>query len=394
MVLEQTLYPQNVVIEEGGRPNPKVLDQGESFHNSHQRTLKSRLPHRVYKFIDLWVDLDDVDNMMVLDSSSPIEAESVRSRHQTIVSNATYYDQDRGLGTVINLKRLNDIRYMNKFLESANEALRPGGYFIGSVETSLERWHRLMNKYVWPINWLIYTLDFMVKRVWPKLPYFKNLYFALTNGRNRVISEMETYGRLHSCGFRPVDFIESEGKLYFIAEKVDKPDFNMDPTYGPFIRLRRVGKNGKVIKVRKLRTMYPYSEYLQAHVYKRQGLQKGGKLMNDPRVSTAGRFCRKYWIDELPMFFNLVRGELKIFGVRPLSPHYLSLYPKDFQEYRNKFKPGLIPPFYADLPETLEEIVASEERYLKAYERLGLLADIQYTYKAFYNIFVKKARSK
>ena len=140
--------------------------------------------------------------------------------------------------------------------------------------------------------------------------------------------------------------------------------------------------------------MYPYSEYLQEHVYKRQGLQKGGKLMNDPRVSTTGRIFRKYWIDELPMFYNLVRGELKIFGVRPLSPHYLSLYPEEFQKYRTKFKPGLIPPFYADLPNTLEEIVASEERYLKAYEQLGLLADIQYTYKAFYNIFIKKARSK
>jgi len=56
-------------------------------------------------------------------------------------------------------------------------------------------------------------------------------------------------------------------------------------------------------------------------------------------------------------------------------------------------KPGLVPPFYADLPETTEEFFQTEERYLDAYMKKPIRTDIRYFFKAMYNIFVKKARS-
>jgi lipopolysaccharide/colanic/teichoic acid biosynthesis glycosyltransferase len=94
------------------------------------------------------------------------------------------------------------------------------------------------------------------------------------------------------------------------------------------------------------------------------------------------------------MLFNLLRGDLKLVGVRPLSRHYFSLYPEEFRKKRIKFKPGLIPPFYADLPSSLDEIIASEARYLDACEKSPFKTDFIYFWKSFRNILFCKARSK
>ena len=143
-----------------------------------------------------------------------------------------------------------------------------------------------------------------------------------------------------------------------------------------------------------MRTMYPYSEYLQDYIFKKYDLSEGGKFKNDFRMTSWGKFFRRYWIDELPMFINLFRGEMKLVGVRPLSRHYYELYPKDLQEMRIKVKPGLVPPYYADMPKTLEEIEESERNYLVAYEEKPIRTDITYFFKACVNILFKGARSK
>ena len=57
--------------------------------------------------------------------------------------------------------------------------------------------------------------------------------------------------------------------------------------------------------------MHAYSEYIQAYVYEKNKLAEGGKLKDDFRVSTLGKMFRKYWIDELPMIWNVFRGDLK-----------------------------------------------------------------------------------
>jgi len=90
--------------------------------------------------------------------------------------------------------------------------------------------------------------------------------------------------------------------------------------------------------------MHPYSEYLQQYVYDQQGLQKGGKLKEDFRMTTWGKLMRKLWLDELPMLYNWLRGELQIVGIRPLSFHYLDLSDDELKELRKKVRPGLIPP--------------------------------------------------
>ncbi|MEQ1746563.1 MAG: sugar transferase [Saprospiraceae bacterium] len=358
-----------------------VVDQLIHHKSLALNRLGKLLPAEVVDFLEKNINTDLLEEPVFLETVFPVNSSVVGGDNT---------------GLIINSQRLNDVRYINKFLESVSEHLDDGGCFVGCAEISQRRKERLLSKFPAPLNKIFYTFDYAVNRVWPKLPYLRGSYFAMTKGRGRVISEMEIYGRLYSCGFRLLDSFEFDGKLYFAAEKVGKPDFNQEATYGPFIKLRRVGKNGKVVKVYKMRTMSPYSEYVQEFIYERNGaggIGTGSKFNNDPRITTLGKFMRKYWIDELPMLYNLIRGDLKIFGVRPISKHYFGLYPEDFQEYRKNFTPGLVPPVYVEIPKTLDDTVAIERRYLQAYERHPFLTDVRYLTKALYNIFIKRVRS-
>ena len=297
------------------------------------------------------------------------------------------------LDLITKKERINDLRFLNKYFEEVNELLKYGGIFKGNVETYSVRRNRILKKYPLPFNKIYLLIDILLVRISPKLPFTKNLYFNITKGKGRVLSKSETYGRLYSCGF---EFIEEEyknNKIYFSFKKVKKPLFDMNPSYGFLIKLKRVGKNGKLISVYKLRTMSPYSEYLQQYIFQKHDLQKGGKLKNDFRISAYGKLMRKFWIDELPMIYNLLKSEMKLVGIRPLSEHYFNLYTKELKILRIKTKPGLIPPFYVDMPVTLEEIIASEIKYLKAYEKRPFHTDCTYFFKSMYNILIKRKRS-
>jgi hypothetical protein len=93
------------------------------------------------------------------------------------------------------------------------------------------------------------------------------------------------------------------------------------------------------------------------------------------------------------MIINWLKGDLKLVGVRPLSRQYASLYREDLRNLRLKYKPGLFPPYYADLPQSLDEIMASEEKYLQAYEAAPRKTDLSYFGQIMKNIFIKRVHS-
>lgn len=295
--------------------------------------------------------------------------------------------------TIINLHKINDIKHVNKYFESINSKLIYGGMLIGCVETSGERKRRILNKFPNFISYPYYTLDFILKRVFPKWSFTKKIYFMITKGRNRVLSTTETFGRLYCCGYEIISQKEINNQLFFAVKKVSNPRFDMHPTYGPLVKMQRVGKDGKIIGVYKLRTMHPYAEYLQEYLFRTNSLKEGGKFDNDYRITSWGKLFRKLWLDELPMLINWVKRDMKLVGVRPLSQQYFNLYPQELKEKRTKYKPGLVPPFYADMPKTFEDIVASEKRYLDEYSRKPVRTDIKYFFRSFYNILIKRARS-
>lgn len=342
-----------------------------------QKILLEQLPTEVFDLISKYAPID--------------------SFKTHVVSTNSYLNFDlltfNVVESVINLKRINDVRYINKLFESINARLPLGGVYINFLETKNQRRTRILQKFPPVINYIYYFFDFILKRILPKFALTKKIYFILTRGQNRVFTKAEAFGRLYSCGFEVLDELDCKGHLYFVAVKTKDPLYPERPTYGPLIQLQRIGKSGKPIKVYKLRTMHPYSEFLQDYVYKQQGLQEGGKFKSDFRVSTIGKFFRMFWLDELPMLFNLIRRDMKIVGVRPLSKHYFSLYTKEHKHRRLKYKPGLVPPFYADNPKTLEEIMESEKRYFDAFDKHPFRTDLKYFFKAFYNILFKKARS-
>ncbi len=315
-----------------------------------------------------------------------------------LVSTTTLFNIENQPGNyykaVVNLKKVNNIPRINKFFEAINKKLPSGGILIGCVRTNTLVKKKILGSYPPIINYMMYIPYYIWKRIMPKLPITKKIYFFISKGRNRAMSKAEIFGRLYSCGFEiTADKIMNDHQ-YFVARKMQEPTFDYSPTYGPMVRLKRIGKNGKMIYVYKMRTMYPFSEYLQQYVYDQNQLKEGGKFKNDFRVNTLGKYMRRLWIDEWPMLVNLIRGDIKIVGVRPLSHQYYELYDKSLREKRIKTRPGLIPPFYADMPKTLEEIQDSENRYLDDYFKRPLITDFRYFWKAAYNIVFKKARSQ
>ena len=99
--------------------------------------------------------------------------------------------------------------------------------------------------------------------------------------------------------------------LIAIIIKIDSP--------GPVFYLsERIGKKGRVFRCVKFRTMVRDAEKRRAeilHMNERDGILF--KISNDPRTTRVGRFLRKYSLDEIPQFFNVLRGDMSVVGPRP-----------------------------------------------------------------------------
>jgi Ca2+/Na+ antiporter len=336
--------------------------------------------HRLYKFISENIDLFTIE------------------RNETsVISTDNFFNikvlEDNHLRLLVNLHKTNDVRWFNQYFLEIHSKLKSSGYFIGKAHTITTHRKVFVEKYPGYVANLFYSFSFIWQRVFPKLPVIQKIYFALTKGRNRMVSKAEVLGRLYFCGFKLIAEMEIDNRFFFIAQKVMKPSVSENPTYGPLVKLNRLGYVGNTMEVYKFRTMHPYAEFLQDYIFEKNKLQKGGKFSDDFRVTEWGRFMRSTWIDELPMLYNWLKGDLKFFGVRPLSRQYLSLYPAELQELRARVKPGLIPPFYSDMPDTLEEIIESELHYIKSYLKTPMRTQVTYLWRSFVNIVIKGARS-
>ncbi len=109
-----------------------------------------------------------------------------------------------------------------------------------------------------------------------------------------------------------------------------------------FFKHTRVGKNGKIIKIYKFRTMVENAEELikkftpeQMEEYK-----NNYKLTNDPRITKVGKILRKTSLDELPQLLNILKGELTLIGPRPVIQEELEKYGEDKAKFLS-VTPGL-----------------------------------------------------
>ena len=104
---------------------------------------------------------------------------------------------------------------------------------------------------------------------------------------------------------------------------------------GPILyRQRRVGINGHVFNLFKFRSMYVDAEARTGAVWAK---------VDDPRITPLGRWLRKLRLDELPQFWNVVRGDMAIVGPRPERPEFVDLLAHQIPYYRQRLavKPGI-----------------------------------------------------
>lgn len=97
---------------------------------------------------------------------------------------------------------------------------------------------------------------------------------------------------------------------------------------GAFFTQMRPGKNGKLFRVIKYKTMTDEKD------------QQGNLLPDAQRLTKVGKFVRSTSIDELPQLINVLKGDMALIGPRPLLPQYLPLYSKE-QARRHEVRPGI-----------------------------------------------------
>lgn len=113
------------------------------------------------------------------------------------------------------------------------------------------------------------------------------------------------------------------------------------PGASPIFLQDRVGRDGKIFKLYKFRSMVPHAEEkLKEILHQNEMNGPVFKIKDDPRITHVGRFIRKTGIDELPQLINILKGEMSIVGPRPALPREVKEY-NDYQRQRLYITPGL-----------------------------------------------------
>lgn len=135
---------------------------------------------------------------------------------------------------------------------------------------------------------------------------------------------------------------------------------------------KRVGKNGKVFTIYKIRTMKLDAEKYTGAMWARE---------NDPRLIKFGKYIRKMHIDELPQFFNVIKGEMSIVGPRPERPEIVAKLKEVIVDYEKRLnvKPGItgLAQVWHKYDETLEDVKKKIKYDLLYIRKMCLLVDLR-----------------
>jgi len=153
----------------------------------------------------------------------------------------------------------------------------------------------------------------------------------------------------------------------------------------------RVGMNGRIFKIYKFRTMYVDAEERKAELMAQNEI-KGGlmfKIKSDPRVTPVGRILRKTSLDELPQFFNVLKGDMSLVGTRPPTVDEVKKY-KTYHRRRISFKPGLTGMWQVSGRSNItdfEEVVRLDTKYI---DEWSIWLDIIIILKTIWVVLRKK----
>ncbi len=173
-----------------------------------------------------------------------------------------------------------------------------------------------------------------------------------------------------------------------LARKISKED------KGPlFYEQLRYGKNGKVFRLYKFRSMCigadeKLKKYLEESEDIRKEFQKTHKLQNDPRITKIGNFLRKTSLDELPQMINILKGDMSFVGPRPVVEKEVEEYGENKEKFLS-VKPGLTGYWQVNgrSSTTYEERMKMELYYV---DNCSLWLDIKIFFKTFIAVFKKE----
>ncbi len=161
-----------------------------------------------------------------------------------------------------------------------------------------------------------------------------------------------------------------------------------------FYTQNRIGKDGKLFKLYKFRSMIPNAdavlmELLESNPKIKEEYTEMKKLENDPRITKIGKILRRTSIDELPQIINILKGDMSFIGNRP----YLPREKEDMMFYYNdivKTKPGLTGYWQVNLRSrgTFEDRLKMEKYYSNNY---NAKMDIKIFFKTFTALFDHKS---
>ena len=160
---------------------------------------------------------------------------------------------------------------------------------------------------------------------------------------------------------------------------------------GPvFFKHTRIGKNGKIIKLYKFRSMVINAEELIKSFTPEQmkEYKENYKLTNDPRITRVGNILRKRSLDELPQLINIIKGDLSIIGPRPVVAEELKKYQYNIDKFLS-VTPGLTGYWAANgrSNTTYEERMEMELYYI---DNLSLKMDLKVFFKTILSVVKKE----
>ena len=353
-----------------------LLRQIES-PNTLEKAIKKETSHDVLDFISKYLNLKTRYSTTILSTDTTSYVEGVN------------FDN---ILAIINLHRINNTQRPNKLLRSVNTLLPLGGVYIGTVESYGDRKNSFFEKYGKARGEVVWLLDYVINRILPRLNFVDKIYYWFTDGRLHCISHPEILGRLVYCGFSIVDTRSIEGVTYFVARKSGSPVKSATSSYYPIVKLPRIGKDGRLMHVYKIRTMHPYSEYIQEYMINKYGYDDTGKPANDYRITRLGKIFRNLWIDELPQLIQVLKGEMKMVGVRPLSQVRINDFPEDLKAERFKLKPGCIAPYVSLNMPGFHESIEAERIYINDYKQHPFRTDVRYFLMGVRNILLNRVK--
>ncbi|MBU0957499.1 MAG: sugar transferase [Nanoarchaeota archaeon] len=160
---------------------------------------------------------------------------------------------------------------------------------------------------------------------------------------------------------------------------------------GPLFYMKEVlGKQGRRFTIRKLRTMSLNAEKEFGQVIQ-NGRDQYGKPNKDHRITRMGKMLRKYWIDEIPQIWSLIKGDLRLIGIRAKGEEEIRTFPEDMQEQILNEKPGLIGIHYSSNGK--REYFDVVKEYLEKRKQHPKRTDVEYFFRTTWNILINSIRS-